>query len=179
MNTFNTKLVPDGAEIGRLVELNLVGDTACAQGLVLRVLQVPASLGLLDELANDGAVACLARVVNGPPDLQVLDRIAVFVLGRALPGDDVSAQGRKAQLENIGGWEGGDDMTEGSVNDGDLVGRGPGEEVAVGRVYAAAEVALGSFEAWKGFVDGVGIQKADAFGGAVFTGSLLAGGAWT
>lgn len=88
----------DGTQVGRLVEVHLVGDAAGAELLVECVLQVPSGLGLLDELANDVAVAL---VVNGAPDLEVLDSIAVLVLGGSLPGDDVGAERGEAEFEDV------------------------------------------------------------------------------
>ncbi|KAG9912408.1 eukaryotic translation initiation factor 2A, partial [Aureobasidium melanogenum] len=75
------------AQIRRLVEVHLVGDSTGTEFLVQSVLQVPASLVLLYELANDLAAGV---VVEGAPDLEVLDSVAVFVLGRPLPGNDTT-----------------------------------------------------------------------------------------
>lgn len=48
-----------------------------------------------------------------------------------------------------------------------LVGGGPGEEAAVGRVDTAAEVALWPREAWERFICRRGIQDANALSRAI------------
>lgn len=105
LDTLDAQLVVDGTQVGRLVEVHLVGDGASTELLIESVLQVPASLVLLHELANNLAGGL---VVNGTPDLEVLDGITVLVLGGSLPGDDVSAEGRVAQLEDVLGGQSGD-----------------------------------------------------------------------
>lgn len=81
LDALDSQLVPDSAEVGGLVKLNLVGDATRAQLLVLGVLQVPSRLVLLHKLTNNGALAASTRiVVNRLPDLQVLGCVAIFVL---------------------------------------------------------------------------------------------------
>lgn len=162
-HALDAQLVPDGAQIVRLVELHLVGDGARAKHLVRRVLQVPAILVLLHILADHGAVlVVLGLVGHGPPDLEVLDGIAVVVLGGTLPRDDVCAEGREAQLVDVWGGERGDDVAARGIHHRDVFGRGPRKIPAVGRVAAAAEVALGPLEAGQRLVDGRGVEEPDA-----------------
>jgi hypothetical protein len=109
----------------RLVELHLIRHSACAEFLVGGVLQVPAGLLLLHIFADHRVlIAILGFFRRRPPNFQVLDSIAIFVFGGALPGDDIRPQGREAQLENVGGWERGDDLAMRSIND-----RNPAEHV--------------------------------------------------
>lgn len=117
-NTLHAQLVPDSRQVIALVELNFVGHSAGAQPLIRSVLQVPASLRLLDEAAHDRV---LISGLNGTPDLQILDGISVLVLRRALPGDHVGAERGEAQLEHVLGRDGADDMAHGRVNNGDPV----------------------------------------------------------
>ena len=49
-----------------------------------------------------------------------------------------------------------------------LLGRGPGEEAAVGRVDTAAEVALWPGEAWERFIRRRGIEEADTLSRAIW-----------
>lgn len=104
-----------------LVDLNLVRDHSGAELFVVGVLQVPPGLGLLHEAANRLFLDAFGQrlFVNDQPHLEVLDGVAVVVLGRALPRDDISALGRKAYLENILGREGGDDFARVGVDDVD------------------------------------------------------------
>jgi hypothetical protein len=64
------------------------------------------------------------------PHLEVLDRVAVLVLGGTLPRNDVGTFGREAYFEDIFGGKGGDDDARVSVDDVDpvvkLVPCGPG-----------------------------------------------------
>lgn len=115
-DSFHAQLVPDGAQITRLVELHLVGDRAGAEGLVVGVLQVPASLRLLDKLPYHRPLGS-GIVGHSPPDLQILRRIAVLVLGWTLPRYEVRPQRRKSELENIRGGERGDDVADGRIDD--------------------------------------------------------------
>ncbi len=50
--------------------------------------------------------------LQNSPDFEVLDGISVVVFRWPLPGDDKGSQGRKAQLKDILGGEGGNDMTD-------------------------------------------------------------------
>ena len=79
-HAFNMKLVPWIAQIVRLEELNLIGDTAGAELLVRRVLQVPAGLRLLHVFADNCALGAFSLIRQGLPDLQVLLRITILVL---------------------------------------------------------------------------------------------------
>lgn len=91
-HAFNTELVPWIAQIFRLEELDLVGDTASAELLVGRVLQVPAGLRLLHVFADDCALGALSLIRQGLPDLQVLLGVTLIILRRQLPCDDVCAE---------------------------------------------------------------------------------------
>ncbi len=94
------------------------------------------------------------------PDFEILDCIAIVILGGTLPCYDKGAQRGEAQLVYVWCREDGNDVTDRSVNDRNsarrneygllggcqeslLLRRGPGEVLAVRRVAAAAEVALG------------------------------------
>lgn len=50
--------------------------------------------------------------LQNSPDFEVLDGVSVVVFRWPLPGDDKGSQGRKAQLKDILGGEGGNDMTD-------------------------------------------------------------------
>jgi hypothetical protein len=111
-----TELVPDSTQIVRLVELHLICHGARAELLVGCVLQVPASLVLLHIFANHCASTVLGFFSHSPPDLQVLHSIAVFVFCGALPCDNVRAEGRETELEDVGGGKRRDDMARRGVN---------------------------------------------------------------
>ena len=118
-NPLHTQLIPDLRQVLALVELDFVGDDPGTVTLVGGVLKVPARLRLLDELAHRRVhVAVLGRL-DDLPDLQVLDRIAVGILGRALPGDQVGSEGRESQLENVISSDGRDHMSDRGIDDGD------------------------------------------------------------
>lgn len=119
-DALNPKLVPDSAQVAALIELNLIGDAAGTEALVARVLQVPASLVLLHKLTNNTPLSLSSgAVVDSPPDLQVLDSISILVLRRTLPGDDVSAQGRKAEFEDVLCGQRGSDVSGRGVDNED------------------------------------------------------------
>lgn len=88
-NTLGTQLVPDGAQVTTLVELDLVGNNTGTVSLVESVLQVPARLILLHKSAHNLLLAACRHVLHRVPDLQVLDGISLLVLGWSLPGNDV------------------------------------------------------------------------------------------
>jgi hypothetical protein len=85
------------------VNLNFIRNHSGTEFFIESVLQVPACLILLYELAN----CLLFRIVSGrlgfndSPDLQILHGITGCILGWSLPGDDVSPQGREAKFINI------------------------------------------------------------------------------
>ncbi len=95
-----------------LVDLHLVRNHSGAELLVKGVLQVPACLGFLHESTDSLFLHpfCGSFLINDEPDFEILDGIAVFVLGRSLPGDDVSAEGIEAQLEHVVGRESRDNL---------------------------------------------------------------------
>lgn len=163
-HSFNTQLIPDVPQVVRLVKLHLVCYNAGAKSFVRSVLQVPACLLLLHVLSNHCAtLAGLALAGYGVPHLEVLDGVAFFILGRALPGDDVGAERREAELKDVRGGKRGDELARECVDDrnpaqtrvsgywldrrlvgsGLLFGRCPRKISAVGRVAAASQVALG------------------------------------
>lgn len=88
-NTLSTQLIPNGAQVTALVELDLVGNNTGTVSLVESVLQVPARLILLHKSAHDLLLAAGRHVLDSVPDLKVLHGIALLVLGWPLPGDDV------------------------------------------------------------------------------------------
>jgi hypothetical protein len=61
------KLVPNSSEIVGLIELDLVGDSACAKLLVGSVLQVPSSLVLLYKLAHYVPVFTILALLGYDP----------------------------------------------------------------------------------------------------------------
>lgn len=92
-DTFSAQLLPDGAHVVRLVELDLVGNTPGTVFFICSVLQVPSSRVLLHVSSNWHAFAIFANVfIYGLPNLEVLGRISVLVLGRSLPGYDVGSE---------------------------------------------------------------------------------------
>ena len=76
--TLYPQLVPNSTQIAALVELHLVGNKSSTKLFVGCVLQVPARLTLLYVLADDGAVAVL-RIVDRPPDFEILDGVTILV----------------------------------------------------------------------------------------------------
>ena len=165
-DALDTELVPHGSEVVALVELDLVGDGASAELLVVRVLQVPTSLVLLDKLANNLTFS-LSNLIDGAPHLQVLDRIAILVLGRPLPGDNVCAGRRETELVDVVGRQGGDDVAVGGIDNGHVLNGSPSEEAAVRRVFATSEVAFGALEARLVLVDRRSVEDANVLGSAV------------
>jgi hypothetical protein len=115
-HAFHAKLVPWVAQIFRLEELNLVGHTTGAELLVRRVLQVPAGLGLLHVLADNCALGALSLIRQSLPDLQVLLSVALLILRRQLPCDDVCAQRGETELEDVDSGDGRDEVAIGGVN---------------------------------------------------------------
>lgn len=144
-HALHVQLVGGVAQVVGLEELHLVGDAAGAELLVGRVLQVPAGLGLLHVLADHCALSGLGLGLVGQrlPDLEVLVGVAGLVLGWQLPCDDVGAQRGEAELEDVDGGDGRDevagrgvdDRNPGAVSGGRLFyGEGSGGGVGIGRV---------------------------------------------
>lgn len=80
-HSFHAEFIPGVAQIIRLVELHLVCYNARAELLIGCVLQVPACLALLHVFANSGTrPVILGLGGDGPPDLQILRRVAIFLL---------------------------------------------------------------------------------------------------
>lgn len=105
-HAFYTQLVPNRCQVAALVELYLVRDHAGTIPLVVRVLEVPAGLRLLNEAAHDVllSVTSFQRIrptLDYPPDLEVLDRIALVVFTRSLPSDRECSQRREANLKDV------------------------------------------------------------------------------
>lgn len=111
----HTQLIPDRRQIVALVELNLVGHDAGTQLLVGRILQVPAGLRLLHVAAHD---RMLVAALNCAPHLEILHSVSIGVLARPLPGDHVGTERGEAQLEDIVGGDGRDDVTDRGIDDG-------------------------------------------------------------
>ena len=166
-DTLNAQLVPHGAEVVALVELDLVGDDARAETLILSVLQVPAIGRLLHKLANGLLLSIISDLLDGAPDLEVLGRIAILILGGALPGAQVGAVGGEAEIVDLGDGQRSQDMADGRVDDDDALVSGVGKVAAASRVDTAPEIPFGLGESRKGFVDRVGIKDADGLLGSV------------
>lgn len=149
-HALHVQLVGGVAQVVGLEELHLVGDTAGAELLVGRVLQVPASLGLLHVLADHCALGGggVGLVGQRLPDLQVLVGVAGLVLGWQLPCDDVGAQRREAELEDVDGGDGRDEVAGRGVDD-----RNP----ACGQRGPPLSYGDGSGGAWLGQRDGGGL----------------------
>jgi hypothetical protein len=118
-HALHVQLVGGVAQVVGLEELHLVGDAAGAELLVGRVLQVPAGLGLLHVLADHCALSGLGLGLVGQrlPDLEVLVGVAGLVLGWQLPCDDVGAQRGEAELEDVDGGDGRDEVAGRGVDD--------------------------------------------------------------
>lgn len=116
-DTFNSELVPDGAKVSALVELDFVRDHASTIPLIIGVLQVPPCLVLLDELTDNGPVGIVSgrNIFNNAPDFEVLDRISYLVFGRSLPRNDESAEGREPELVDIVSGYGGYNVADRGV----------------------------------------------------------------
>jgi hypothetical protein len=72
----------------------------------------------LYELANHASVASFGSIlVDGSPYLEVFHPVPVFVLGRSLPSNDISTQGRETELVDVGSGENRNDEPDGSVDD--------------------------------------------------------------
>ena len=165
--TLDAQLVPNGDEVMALEELHLVGDEAGAVGLIGGVLQVPAALLLLDKLADRHLGGSIDAVLDGAPDLEVLGGVAGLVLGRPLPGDDKGAQGREAELVDVGNGQAQDELAAGGIDDIEGLGGCPAKEAAARRVRTAPQVSLGLGEPRKGRVDRGGVKDADGLLGSV------------
>lgn len=166
-DALNAQLVPYGAEVVAVVELDLVGDDARAEALILRVLQVPAISRLLDELANGLLLSTIGELLNGAPDLEILGGIAILILGGALPGAQVGTVGGEAEFVDGRDGQRSQDVADGRVDDDDALVSGVGKVAAASRVDTAPEIPFGLGESRKGFVDRVGIKDADGLLGSI------------
>lgn len=166
-DALDSQLVPDGTEIVTFVELDFVGDLTGTELLVGCVLKVPASLRLLDVLAQGQLVGSGNAIFDSTPDLQVLGRISVLVLGRSLPGDEEGAERGEAELEDIEDGEGKNLLAGGSVDNGNNFGARPGKVTATGRVCTTPEVPFRIGEPRERLVRRRSIEQADALLGAV------------
>ena len=147
-------------QVGRVVELHLVGDEAGGVALVGRVLQGPAAQRLLHKLAD-------GLGVGGPPDLQVLGGVASLVLAWALPRAQEGALGREGQLVDVDDGQDGNRAGVGGPDDRHDIRGGPGKVAAAGGVGRAPQVPLGAGEAGQGLVGGRGLEDADGLLGAI------------
>lgn len=166
-DSLHAKLVPDGDEIVRLIKLHLVGDEAGAVFFVGSVLEVPASLLLLDETTEGLLIGSGNTILNCAPNLQVLGGIAVVVLGRTLPRDEEAALGREAKLVDVEDRQCEDGSAGGGINDVDSLGGSPAKIAATWRVSTAAEVALRLGEAREGLVCWGGVKDTNVLEGPV------------
>lgn len=166
-SALDAQLVPNRDEVMALEELHFVGDEAGAVGFVGGVLQVPAALLLLDELAYRHLGGSIDALLHGAPDLEVLGRVAGLVLGGSLPGDDKGAQGREAELVDVDNGQVEDELAAGGVDHVESLGSGPAKEAATRRVGTAPQVSLGLGEPRKGLVDRSGVKDANGLLGPV------------
>lgn len=166
-DSLDTQLVPNCDEVVVLEELHFVGDETGAVGFVGSVLQVPVALLLLDELAYRLLGGGINALLHGAPDLEVLCGIAGLVLGRSLPGDEKGAQGREAELVDVGDGQVQSRLAAGGVNHADGLGRCPAKVAATRRVGTAPQVSLGLGEPRKGLVDRSGVKDANGLLGSV------------
>lgn len=166
-DSLDAQLVPNCDEVVALEELHFVGDLTRAVGFVVGVLQVPVALLLLDELAYGLLGGGVNALLDGAPDLEVLGGIAGVVLGRALPGDEKGALGRKAELVDVGNGQVQGRLAAGGVDDADGLGRCPAKVAATRRVGTAPQVSLGLGEPRKGLVDRSGVKDANGLLGSV------------
>lgn len=82
----HSQLIPNLGQIIALVELDFICDDSCTKPFIRRVLEVPAGLRLLDVFAYN-SVLIAGRRFHHLPDLQILDSVAIGVLGRTLPSN--------------------------------------------------------------------------------------------
>lgn len=112
-DAFDADFIPHGRQIMTLIDLNLICDRSSAEGFIISVLQIPPGLRLLhiarERLLFDAFGSRL--VVEDQPNLQVLDRVTILILGRSLPCNDVGSQGGESELKDVFGGEGGNDCT--------------------------------------------------------------------
>ena len=96
-HAIHPNLVPDNFQVLTLVDLNFVGDHSRTERFVMGILQVPAGLILLHEPGKGFLIDsfCQRLLVMDQPHLEVFDSVPIFIFGRPLPRDDVSAFGRK------------------------------------------------------------------------------------
>lgn len=166
-NTFDSKLVPDGAKIVAVVELHLVGDNASAELLVRGVLQIPACLGLLNKPPYGLFLGPFGDIFHGSPDLQVLGCIASFVFRRTLPGAQEGSVGRKGDIVDVRNGYRGQNMTNGCIDDADTFARHPGQISTAGRVDTAPQISFGINESRERLVDRLGVGDTDSLLGSV------------
>lgn len=144
-DSLDTKLVPRVAQIARLEKLHLVCYNARTILLVGRVLQVPATLVLLDVFADDRPRSVIFSFVGQRlPDSEVLHSVSVFVLGWALPCNEICTEGGESELVDVRCRKCGNDVADRGINHRNLFWCCPCEVLAVRRVAAAAKVAFRS-----------------------------------
>ena len=115
---FNAQFVPYGSQITTFVELDLIGDTTSAIQLIRGILQVPSRLRLLNELSNHTSLSFGAGVViNGPPNFEVLDSIALLIFARSLPCYNEGTERGESELVYVFRGEVGYDVSYRGVHD--------------------------------------------------------------
>lgn len=100
-HTLNPKLIPNTGKVSTLIKLDLVGNDTRTVAFIVGVLQIPASLRLLNKLSDDRALFTVFALLNHSPDLQVFRRISVLVLGRPLPCYHEGSKWGEPQLKDV------------------------------------------------------------------------------
>ena len=165
-NAFLAQLVPDRDKIMALMELNLVGDKSSTILLVSCVLEVPVALLLLDEAAHWLLVLSRDAILGGTPDLQILNSVSILVLGGPLPGDEVGATRREANLEDVENRQVQDLLARCGIDDGDSVGGSVPIEATAGGVFVAPSVSFRLGEPSERLVGGSSIEERNALLGS-------------
>ena len=117
---FDSQFIPDRAQISTLVKLNLVRHRSGAILFIVSVLQIPIGLRFLNEFPHQALLfSTILRMllINGLPDLKILDRIAILVLQRLLPGDYICTERGKSKFKDFGRIERRDNVPNRCIDD--------------------------------------------------------------
>jgi hypothetical protein len=118
-NSFNMKLVPNLCKISALIKLNLIRYSPSTILFIMGVLKIPICLRFLYKFPNKALIFITIlslTIVTNPPNFKILNSVAIFILCRLLPGNDIGPKRRETDFKNLWGCKRGNNATNRCIN---------------------------------------------------------------